>query len=156
MTTVTESKTPIDQSSLASMSKRGLDDLFRRSPPGPIPAGRARGTAMAFPGSAVDGVLGRVVRALWWKGKVFDPKGGELRNLIGPFGRPAIRARVYQDQSWFADGAAIILDYSRTSFVARKIRDEIRQVAPDLYLGQVYWGKRRVALFTLEFPHPTS
>jgi hypothetical protein len=156
MTTITDSRTPVDPRTLAHMSRRGLDELFRRSPPGPIPAGRARGTAMAFPGSIVDGMLGRVVRALWWKGKVFDPKAGELRNLIGPLGYPAIRARVYQDQSWFADGPAIILDYSRTSFVAQKIRDEIRQVGPGLYLGQVYWGKRRVALFMLEFPSTPS
>jgi hypothetical protein len=31
------------------------------------------------------------------------------------------------------------------------IRDEIRQVAPGVYLGQVFWGKKRIALFMLEF-----
>ena len=54
-----------------------------------------------------------------------------------------------------ANGPAIILDYSKTSLVAGMIRDEIRQVGPGVYLGQVYWGKRRIALFMLEFPSGT-
>jgi mono/diheme cytochrome c family protein len=134
------------------MGRDELDDLFRRCPPGPIPAGQARGTAIVLPGSWFDRFLCALIRALIWKGKVFSPKSGDLRNLIGPFAFRIIRAKVYQDQSWFATGPAIILDYSRTSFVAGMIRDEIRQVAPGLYLGQVYWGKRRIALFMLEFP----
>ena len=36
-----------------------------------------------------------------------------------------------------------MLDYSKTSLVAQWIRDEIRQVAPKIYLGQVYWEKKR-------------
>ncbi|HSR41814.1 MAG TPA: hypothetical protein VLL48_06575, partial [Longimicrobiales bacterium] len=59
---------------------------------------------------------------------------------------------VYMDESWFADGPAIILDYSKSSLVARKIRDEIREVGPGVYLGQVYWGRKRLILFSLEFP----
>lgn len=136
----------------SKMSKAELDDLFRASPPGPVPAGRARGRAILLPGSALDRLLAPLVRALVWKGKIFSPQTQDLRNRIGPFGMPLIRAEVYQDESWFADGPAIILDYSRTSLVARKIRDEIRQVRPGFYLGQVYWGRRRIALFTLEFP----
>jgi hypothetical protein len=100
----------------------------------------------------VDRAISALVRALVWKGKVFSSATGDLKNRIGPLGIPLIRARVYQDQSWFAQGPAIVLDYSKTSLVARMIRDEIRQVGPGVYLGQVYWGKRRIALFMLEFP----
>ena len=150
--TTTDPRTPVDSRSLARTPRSRLDDLFRRSPPGPIPTGQARGTAMLLPGSPADRVLGALIRMLVWKGKVFNPQSGDLKNLLGPLGNRGIRARVYQDKSWFADGPAIILDYSRTSFVARMIRDEIREVSPGVYLGQVYWGKRRIALFTLEFP----
>lgn len=139
---------------LLRMSRDALDALFRRSPAGPIPAGVARGTAILLPGSLLDRLLSGLVRALWWKGKVFSPATSDLLNRIGPFGQRVIRARVYEGESWFAPGPAVILDYSKTSFVARKIRDEIRLIAPGLYLGQVFWGKRRIALFSLQFPGP--
>jgi hypothetical protein len=32
------------------------------------------------------------------------------------------------------------------------IRDEIREIAPGTYLGKVYWGKKRLIDFVLEFP----
>jgi hypothetical protein len=142
----------IDPEALARMTRGQLDQLFRDSPPGPIPAGRARGTAILLPGSALDRAISALVRALVWKGKIFSSATGDLKNRIGPLGIPLIRALVYQDESWFAQGPAIILDYSKTSLLARMIRDEIRQVGPGIYLGQVYWGRRRIAHFMLEFP----
>jgi hypothetical protein len=133
-----------------------LDQQFRAGAPAPIPAGKSRGTAIIFPGSAITGALAVLARMLFWKGKVFSTRTGDLKNRLGPFGLLGIRAKVYQDQSWFDKRPAIILDYSKTSFLAQKIRDEIRQVAPGVYLGQVFWGKRRIALFSLEFPSGTS
>lgn len=139
-------------SDLARASRNELDTIFRKSPAGPIPVGKSRGTAMLIPGSWFDRVLQGLIRLLFWKGKIFAPATSDLKNRIGPFGIPLIRARVYTEKSWFADGPAVILDYSKTSFVAGKIRDEIREVTPGLYLGQVFWGKKRIALFMLEFP----
>ena len=151
MTTTTGAPSRADPGAIAQMSRSQLDQLFRESPAGPIPAGRARGTAILFPGTVLDRAIGALVRALVWKGKIFSSATGDLKNRIGPLGTPLIRARVYEDKSWFAQGPAIILDYSKTSLVARMIRDEIRQAAPGVYLGQVYWGKKRIALFMLEF-----
>jgi hypothetical protein len=151
MTTTTGAPSRADPSAIARMSRSQLDQLFRESPAGPIPAGRARGTAILFPGTALDRAIAALVRALVWKGKIFSSATGDLKNRIGPLGTPLIRARVYEDKCWFAHGPAIILDYSKTSLVARMIRDEIRQVAPGVYLGQVFWGKKRIALFMLEF-----
>jgi len=37
--------------------------------------------------------------------------------------------------------------------VAQWIRDEIREVAPSIYLGKVYWANKRLIDFALEFPH---
>jgi hypothetical protein len=155
MTTV-GSTTAVDPHAITRMSRSELDQLFRSSPSGPIPTGQARGTAIVLPGSPINGVIAELIRALVWKGKLFQTATGDLKNRIGPLGMPLIRALVYQEQCWFANGPAIILDYSKTSFVARMIRDEIRQVGPGLYLGQVYWGKRRIALFMLEFPPGAS
>ncbi|WP_369666514.1 cytochrome c [Thioalkalicoccus limnaeus] len=132
------------------MSGSELDTLFRGSPAGPIPVGRTRGTAILFAGSWFGRLLSVMIRVLFWKGKIFRPQSGDLKNRVGPLGWRLIRAAVSEGDSWFADGPAVILDYSQTSFLARKIRDEIRLVSPGLYLGVVYWGKRRIARFTLE------
>lgn len=140
------------QAVLHTRSRAELDDIFRGSPAGPIPTGRSDGTAILFPGSGIDAVLRVLIRALIWKGKVFRPESRDLKNRLTPFDVPLIRAEVYEGDSWFSAGPAIILDYSRSSLVARWIRDEIREVEPGLYLGQVFWGHRRIALFSLQFP----
>jgi hypothetical protein len=149
--TTTSAPGRVDPNAIAQMSRSELDRLFRDSPAGPIPAGRARGTAILLPGTAIDRAIAALVRVLVWKGKVFSSATADLKNRIGPLGTPLIRALVYEDKSWFAPGPAIILDYSKTSLVAGMIRDEIRQVAPGVYLGQVFWGRKRIALFMLEF-----
>ena len=143
----------VTASDLLKMPRRELDDVFRSSPAGSIPNGRSKGTAIVFPGSWVDAIPRWFVRLLVWKGKFFrrDDQGSSLKNLISPFGIHLFEAKVFEDDSWFADGEAVILDYSKSSFLVRKIRDEIRQVAEGLYLGQVFWGKKRILLFMLEF-----
>jgi hypothetical protein len=61
---------------------------------------------------------------------------------------------VYKGPSWLDNKECIVLDYSETSLVAEWIRDEIREVAPHLYLGNVYWSKKHLIDFALEFPAP--
>jgi hypothetical protein len=73
---------------------------------------------------------------LVWKGKVFDPVGGAAVNRF--FGLPMIRAQVLQGQSWLDGAPSLVLDYSRTSRIYAQNRDEIRQVAPGLFLGLMY------------------
>jgi hypothetical protein len=58
---------------------------------------------------------------------------------------------VYKGPSWLDNKECIVLDYSETSLVAHWIRDEIRQIEPRLYLGKVYWGKKRLIDFALQF-----
>ena len=135
---------------LARLTRDRLDQVFRDSRPGPIPVGRTRGTALLFPGTVISTVLKPLIRAAIWKGKVFRPESKDLKNLISPFGVRSIRAQVYEGTSWFDDKPAIIIDYSRTSFVARMVRDEIREVVPGLYLGQIFLGKKCIGLFMLE------
>ena len=74
-----------------------------------------------------------------------------LRNRISVLGLNAIVASVYKGPSWLDKKECIVLDYSKTSTVAGWIRDEIRQIAPNVYLGKVYGGKKRLIDFVLEF-----
>jgi hypothetical protein len=142
----------LTQNDLLDLSSAELDDLFRRSPAGGIPNGDADGKVLV--GSENDKVsdhVAWVAKTLAWKGKVFNREKGDLKNKILPFGIKAVRAKVYKQASWFDDKETIVLDYSKTSFVARKVRDEIREVAPGLYLGLVYWEKDKVLHFSLDF-----
>jgi hypothetical protein len=141
---------------IARLPRDRLDRIFRDSRPGPIPVGRTRGTALLLPGTVISTLLKPLIRAAVWKGKVFRPATKDLKNLVSPFAVQGIRARVYEDASWFDGKPAIIIDYSRTSFVARMVRDEIREVVPGLYLGQIFLWKKRVGLFMLETAVPAT
>ena len=135
------------------MSQAELDDLFRNSLAGPIPDGQAEGTAIIAPGTVLEETAAKFIHLFAWQGKVFDAAKGELQNRILPLGVHAIIAKVYKDKSWFDTKECIALDYSKTSLLAHWIRDEIRQVGPGVYLGIVYWGKKKLIDFALKFPN---
>jgi hypothetical protein len=140
---------------LVLRTRSELADLFRAAPPGPIPKGRGRGTVLLGTGGTMARAVARLSYALIWRGKVVDPSAGRLRNLLGPFSFPAIVALVRVEGSRFDRKPCIVLDYSRTSFVAKAVRDEIREVAPDVYLGLVFLAGRHVLDFALDFRrHP--
>jgi hypothetical protein len=128
---------------LLKTSARELDALYAVSPPGPIPDGELTGTCLAWPGHFAARVAAWLTRWLVWQGKVFDARGRCVRNRITPFSVKAIKAEVYLDKSWYDGRDCILIDYSQTSWTARVVRDELREVAPGLYLGQVFLGSRR-------------
>jgi hypothetical protein len=143
----------LEEQDLVNMSGAELDELFRRSPPGEIPDGEANGQVLVgFENETLSDTAAKVAGLVVWQGKVFDREKGELVNKVGPFGVKTIRAKVYKEPSWFDGKEAIILDYSDTSVVAQWIRDEIREVAPGLYLGLVFWEKEKILRFSLKFP----
>jgi hypothetical protein len=136
---------------LLKMSQAELDALFTASEPGPIPDGQGDGTAIIAPGTVYSPEIAALINIFAWQGKVFDAKTGLLRNRILPWGLHAVVARVYQDTSWLDAKPCIALDYSETSIVPQWNRDEIRMIQPGTYLGVVYWDKKRLIHFTLQF-----
>jgi hypothetical protein len=142
---------PADVSDLLDMPEKELEKLFRKSPPGEIPDGEADGTVLVAPGTNLSNPAAKLFHLVAWKGKVFDREKGELLNEVGPLGLKAFRAKVYKEASWFDGKEAIILDYSKTSLLAQWIRDEIREVAPQLYLGLVFWERAKILHFALKF-----
>lgn len=136
---------------LARASGSELDARFRDAPAGHAPDGEGRGIAIIGPGTRFARPL-----AAWagtgWKGKTFDRGRGTLQNRITPFGLHAITAAVREDESWVDGRPCIVLDYASTSLVARFVRDEIREIGPDLYLGVVFGGRHRLPVrFALDF-----
>jgi len=140
-----------DVQQLLDMSQVQLDELFGKSPAGDIPDGEAKGSAIVAPGTKYTTHIAAAINHFAWQGKVFDAKKGTLTNKILPFGLNAIIAKVYQGTSWLDGKQCIVLDYSETSLVAQRIRDEIRLIGPQFYLGVVYWEKERLINFALQF-----
>lgn len=136
---------------LMEMSPAQLDEIYKNSPAGEIPDDQSNGTVIFVNGVSIGNVFSSFVTWLAWQGKVFYREQGFLLNRLTPVGLKLVKAKVYRGESWLCDGESIILDYSKTSFVAQKIRDEIREVAPNIYLGQAYWDQTRVLCFALEF-----
>jgi hypothetical protein len=140
-----------DVPQLMKMTQAQLDELFTKSTPGEIPDGEAQGTAIIAAGSHFTPDIAAFINHFAWQGKIFDAKKGVLKNKILVFGLHAIIAKVYKGPSWLDGKECIVLDYSETSYVAHWIRDEIRHIGPGLYLGKVYWDKKRLFDFALKF-----
>ncbi len=136
-----------------SLSRDELDQIYKNAEPGTIPGGDTRGTAIVT-GSLLAKSYAAFARLFSWQGKVFDLFAadcdkGLLINKITPFSLSFIVAKVYRDKSWMDGKDTIVIDYSTTSFFAKKIRDEIREIEPGIYLGKVWFGKKRILDFAL-------
>lgn len=131
-----------------------LDTVYRNcTSAGTMPTGETRGTAI-IAGSPLAKVFAGFARAFAWQGKVFDMyaadgQAGILLNKVTPFRISFIIARVYREPSWMDQRETIVIDYSTTSLLFARIRDEIREVEPGVYLGKVWWGKKRILDFAL-------
>jgi hypothetical protein len=121
---------------LAQMSWPELEALYRAAEPAAIAPGYACGRAIYCPGAPVSGVRTKVTGWMW-KGKVFCEDATLVNQWLG---FRAIRARVYLGESYLDGCLALIMDYSTTSHVWADVRDEVREVAPGLFLGVMYRG----------------
>lgn len=120
---------------LLRMSPAEIESVYRQGTAAAIPSGRVRGTALLSPGTRRARVLSRGAR-LVWQGKVIEPDGASAVNRF--FGIRMIRGELATGPSWLDGAPSLILDYSRTSRIYARNRDEIRQVAPGLFLGLMY------------------
>lgn len=120
---------------LVRMTGPELQWLYRQSCGVAMPSGKVRGTPLVAPGTRHAPLLALGARMLW-QGKVFHPSEGDAINRF--LGVRIIRGEVYQGPSWLDGRPALILDYSRTSHVYARYRDEIRPVGPGAYLGLMF------------------
>ncbi|HWE02944.1 MAG TPA: hypothetical protein VG326_11100 [Tepidisphaeraceae bacterium] len=145
------------------LPQSSLDELFSAlagvnagDGAGDMPAGDSRGVAIVGDGAFWRRWIASFAHKYLWQGKVFtrtDADHGVLVNKVSALDVQAIKAQIYRQDSWYDGKPCIVLDYSKTSFLARKVRDEIRQVRPGVYLGLVYWGanKKPLVEFALDF-----
>ena len=136
---------------LLAMTESELADLFSKDEVGPIPSGAAECTAIIAPGTSFTREIAKLINLFTWQGKFFTAEKIILVNNITVFGLDAILAHIAREPSWIDGKECVVLDYSRTSVVAHWVRDEIRLIAPDLYLGRVFWRQAHLIWFTLKF-----
>jgi len=130
-----EAAEPLGVASLRRMDEAQLQALYRQGAVAGLPAGRVKGTVLPAPGKRRNAAMSAGAR-LVWQGKVVDPSGTIAVNRF--FGVPAVKGRLYQGQSWLDGGPSLILDYTGTSRVYANNRDEMRLIAPGLYLGLMH------------------
>ena len=99
-----ESRTrTLDEGDLERLTNHELDDIFRASPAGELPAGVVRGTAYVFNGTRACRIIAKLAYWFAWQGKKLDPDRRGLVNRITPLRLPLIRATVYHGSSWVDD-----------------------------------------------------
>lgn len=126
---------PIDSlEQLVRMSPAELDRLYRQGAAVPLPVGQARGRTLFRPGTSLAVPLSRAAKVVW-QGKVIHPDSTAVNRF---FGVKIIKGNLFVAESWLDGGPSLILDYSQTSIVYANYRDEIREVAPGLFLGLMY------------------
>jgi hypothetical protein len=133
-------------------ARRGeLARLFGSGRVGDIPDGHGRGTVLLGTGGIPARLAAVLCYAVAWRGKMVNARQARLKNILTPLNIQAIDAAVYKQASWYDGDPCIVLDYSKTSLVARQVRDEIREIAPGVFIGLVFLGHRHVLDFTLDF-----
>jgi hypothetical protein len=128
-----------------------LATLFSSGRVGSIPDGHGRGTVLIGTGGIISRLAAAGCYALAWRGKMVNARTERLKNILSPLNIQAIEAVIYKQDSWYDGDPCIVLDYSKTSLVARQIRDEIREIAPGVFLGLVFWGRHHILGFALDF-----
>jgi hypothetical protein len=124
---------------LVRMDRGTLEGLYRGGAVVPVPCGFVPGRAIYNPGSRTTVARAKVTGMLW-KGKVFTEDGIMVNRLAGDL--EAVRARVFFGESWLDGQPALIFDYAGMSKQFGDVRDEVREIAPGLYLGLTYVRKR--------------
>jgi hypothetical protein len=133
---------------LARLAPAQLEALYAQGTAAPPPAGKVRGLPLIAPGRRVGPVASRAGR-IAWQGKEFQPNQAMAVNRF--FGVRMIRGNLSFGPSWRDGRNALILDYEGTSTVYGRYRDEIRQVAPGVYLGLMFDRTTSPPTFTRYF-----
>lgn len=134
---------------LVRMNRCELENLYRNAEIGCPPSGVVSGRAIINPGSKSTVAKSQIIRVLW-QGKVITDD--MMVNRV--FGILAVHARVSTGESYLDGKPSVIMDYAETSKLFPDIRDEVREIAPGLYLGMAYKrtdaGPELKAFFTLD------
>ncbi len=121
---------------LRQMCPAELDALFANAQCGNIPGGDLDGQVLYM--TDRHGRLKVGAANLVWRGKCFYPDTFVANRWIGNQRRIGSYRTI--GPSWIDGRPAIIIDYPRGTPIFSNMHDEIREVAPGLYLGLMFDG----------------
>jgi hypothetical protein len=121
---------------LLRLTRAELDQKCRGVQTTRLPSGFARGTLVVYPSRWYSPVLAAIAR-LFWQGKRFDP---ERRIIVNQwFGLGIGRGEISLAPGWFDGKQSVVIEYNdggSTMFAG--VRDELKEIEPDLFLGHMY------------------
>jgi hypothetical protein len=119
---------------LTKLSQCELDRLFEHAPPGNIPHGYARGQCLYMSDAKLPKLRARFASTAW-KGKHFEDDGEFINQWPG---FTALRGKSSLGVSVHDGKPALVLDYPANTPLFGNTRDELREIAPGLYLARLY------------------
>jgi hypothetical protein len=111
------------------------ESLFRQGSVGCDHPGRTRGTVLYADEANHPRVKARM-QGVVWKGKTFHDDGTFTNRWLG--GIQAVSAGVCEEPSWLDGQPCLVMQYAPDARVFANVRDELRQIAPDMWLGRSY------------------
>ena len=131
-----KAQTTLNIDSLGKMSASQLEELYRNGKVFEPSDGYLKGKAFPKPDK-----LGHQFRSeaigLVWKGKNIYTKEAVMLNQVGK--KQKVAASISKEESWLDGKPSVIFDYASGPKWAQKARDEVREIAPGLYLGIMYF-----------------
>src|SRR5262245_31827840 len=112
------------------------ESLFRQGSVDCGPVGLTRGAVLYADGGCPR--LKARMQGFVWKGKTFQGDGTFTNRWLG--GIQAISASVSVEPSWLDGQPCLAMQYGPDARVFANVRDELRQIAPGLWLGRSYDG----------------
>jgi hypothetical protein len=107
---------------------------FRQGTVGCGPVGPTRGTVLHAEGKHPR--LKARMQSSIWKGKNFHGDGTFTNRWLG--GIHAITADIRVESSWLDGQPCLVMQYAPNAPVFGNVRDELRQIAPNVWLGHSY------------------
>jgi hypothetical protein len=127
---------PVDLPALRRMSTDQLIELYRAAEVGRPLDGKLRGRIVHVEDRFLPGVK-RLAANTLWRGKVARAQDGYFINRwLG--GIRAIESTYTIGPSWIDGKPALLMDYPQGTPLFGNVHDEVREVAPGLYLGPVF------------------
>jgi hypothetical protein len=130
----TEGCTLVSLKHLQRLSPFELEQLYAQAEAGPLPVGCTQGRVLTLTDSRLPKVKTCAFN-LAWKGKCFEPDGSFINRFPG---FQALPSRADLGTSWHDGRPSHVMEYPEGTPLFGNLHDEIREVAPGLYLGRLY------------------
>ena len=125
---------PVTLASLKKLGECELDRVFEQALPGEIPVGRVRGQVLLMTDAKLPRFRACLANSIW-KGKQFDECGEFINQWLG---FKALRGKAEPGISGYDGKPCLVFAYPPGTPVFANTYDEVREVAPGLYLARLY------------------